>query len=57
MIQYNNICMLYNTLSPLTEAIPLGFVQIPVTVNSFAWDDISGRVLLSLGDGGLVPLS
>ncbi|CAE7195360.1 CFAP44 [Symbiodinium natans] len=38
------------------HAIPVGFVSIPATVNFFAWDDISGNVLLSLGDGSLLVL-
>ncbi|CAK9111108.1 unnamed protein product [Durusdinium trenchii] len=39
------------------HAIPIGFVRIPVQVNYFAWDDTTGKVLLSLGDGSLLALS
>jgi len=38
------------------HAIPLGFVQIPAAVNFFTWDDTTGNVLLSLGDGSLLVL-
>lgn len=39
------------------HAIPIGFVKIPVAVNYFSLDDMSGKVLLSLGDGSLLALS
>ena len=40
---------------PSTQAIPVGFVSIPATVNFFAWDDTSGwgrsTFVLRLRDG------
>ena len=32
----------HHGLSKKTEAIPIGFVKIPVSVNYFSWDDFTG---------------
>ncbi|CAL1141322.1 unnamed protein product [Cladocopium goreaui] len=57
MIGWDNSVFFFQVQLLSEHAIPIGFVKIPVAVNYFSWDDMSGKVLLSLGDGSLLALS